>query len=107
MVNPSKQKGTAFETAIVGYLREHGFPYAERRALHGNHDRGDVAGVPGWVLELKAEKKIDLAGYVAEVEVERVNDGAQFGAAVVKRRGKPTRDAYVVMDLASFCELIR
>jgi hypothetical protein len=32
MANPSKRKGTQFETDVVRYLVDHGFPFAERRA---------------------------------------------------------------------------
>ena len=35
MSNPSKQRGTAWETAVVDYMRKHGFPYAERRVTNG------------------------------------------------------------------------
>ena len=35
MTNRSKAIGTAAETAVVRYLAAHGFPAAERRALHG------------------------------------------------------------------------
>jgi hypothetical protein len=106
-VNRSKAKGTAWETALVEYLKVSGFPYAERRALCGTSDRGDVAGIPGVVLEAKAEKVIDLAGYMNEVAAEKRNAGAQVGAAVIKRRSHGTDRAYVVMELCDFVELIR
>lgn len=106
MVNRSKRKGTDFETDVVEYLVEHGFPYAERRAQHGNQDRGDIAGVPGWTLECKALAKIDLAGACTEAQKERENTGTPWWAAIIKRRGKPTRNAYVVMDLEQFVRLI-
>ncbi len=52
----NKQKGTAFETLVVRWLAENGFPYAERRALAGTHDCGDVTGIPGLVIECKTTK---------------------------------------------------
>ena len=60
-MSAAKRKGPAFEGQVVSYLREHGFPQAERRVMGGSRDRGDVAGVPGWVLELKATRALDLA----------------------------------------------
>jgi Holliday junction resolvase len=105
--NPSKQRGTAFETAVVAWLREHGFPYAERRALSGNQDRGDIAGVPGVMLECKAEKAIHLSDYMNEVRVQKANAGAQVGVAVIKRRSHGVERAYVVLELADFVELIK
>ena len=91
----SKQKGTRFETEVARYLG------VERRTLGGSRDRGDL-NIPGWVVELKNEARINLAGYMAEVEVERQNAKATYGAAVVKRRGKGPAEAYVVMPLREF-----
>ena len=45
--------GTAAESAVVKVLREHGFPHAERRALHGSIDLGDITGTPGLAWEVK------------------------------------------------------
>lgn len=106
-MNRSKARGTAFETAVVRYLQEHGFPYAERRALAGNSDRGDIAGVPGVAIECKAVQRIELAQFVDEAQRERANAGAALGVTVVKRRQKSTGDAYVVMPLSAFVALIR
>lgn len=107
MSNPSKRKGTAWESSVVDYLQTHGFPYAERRALNGSQDKGDVAGIPGVVLECKAEKAITLADYMDEVAVEQANARAQIGAAVVKRRNQPVGRAYVVMELHEFVKVIK
>ena len=41
MTNRSKSIGTASERAVVRYLAAHGFPAAERRALHGATDLAD------------------------------------------------------------------
>lgn len=105
-MSASRRKGTAFETAVVNFLREAGYESAERRALNGRNDKGDVAGLPGWVLECKAEKTIDLAGYMGEACREAQNANATSYAAVVKRRGKGVSEAYVVMPLAVFVKEI-
>lgn len=104
----SKQKGTKFETAIVGYVAEHGFPHAERRALSGTQDRGDLAGIPGWVIEAKNCATATLAAWVDEMLAEVANDGAAYGAVWHHRRGKASpADAYVTMTGAMFVRLIR
>ena len=41
MTNPPKKKGTAFESAVVAHIQEHGFP-ARRVTLHGSADQGDI-----------------------------------------------------------------
>ena len=64
------------------------WPHAERRALNGNQDRGDIAGVPGCVIEAKNAKTINLAGWLDEANLERDNDRADLGVVWFKRRGK-------------------
>lgn len=106
-MSASRRKGTAWESAIVDYLTANGATQTERRALCGNSDRGDIAGIPGLVIEAKNEKRIDLAGYVTEAEAERTNDGARIGLAWVKRRGKTSPgEAYVVMTGANLVRLL-
>jgi hypothetical protein len=46
-VSKSRAKGTSWESAIVTYLIEQGWPHAERRALAGALDKGDITGLPG------------------------------------------------------------
>lgn len=107
IVNPSKRKGTAFETLVVRWLQDNGFPFAERRALAGSYDKGDIAGVPGIALECKATKAFTPSEFVDEANIEAHNAGVPTGVAIVKRRGKGAGDAYVLMDLETFVELIR
>lgn len=106
MANPSKRKGTEWESTVVTYLRDHGFPFAERRALSGNLDKGDITGVPGVMLECKDVASITLSTFMQEVQVQKANAGAQVGAAIIKRRRKGVAEAYVVMPLHQFVELI-
>jgi Holliday junction resolvase len=106
MANPSKRKGTTWETAVVDYLREHGQPHAERRALCGNTDKGDLVGIPGVMIEAKNEKTVTLAAYADEVKAQTANAHASIGVAVVKRRNRGAGDAYVVMTLEQFAAMI-
>ena len=108
MTNRSKAKGTAAESAIVAYLKDCGWPHVERRTLNGSADRGDIAGIPGVVIESKNVKTITLGTFVDEANKERDNAGADVGAAWVKRRGKGSpADWYVVMDGETFAGLLR
>ncbi len=106
-MNAAKQKGTAFEAAIVDYLNEHGWTRAERRALNGAQDRGDIAGIAGLVIEAKNCKTLDLAGWLTELEVEIANDHATTGVVVAKRRGKNVSQAYAILSFGSYCELLK
>lgn len=108
MPNPSKRKGTAAETAVVSYLRDHGFPWAERRALAGELDRGDIAGIPSAVIEVKNGARERLAAWVDEAELERVNDHATVAAVWHKRRGTTNPGRwFVTITGAQFTALLR
>jgi hypothetical protein len=88
-----KDIGTAAETAVVKALRLHGFPNAERRALAGAYDLGDITGTPGLVWEVKGGEAAKSASdaqiekWLDETETERINAGADIGVLVVQRRG--------------------
>lgn len=108
MANRSKAKGTAWESVCVDMLQREGAPHAERRTLAGALDRGDIAGVPGVVFECKAEARIDLPGYLAEAERERINDKADLAVVWIKRRGKTGAEhGYIVMVPSAFLALLR
>lgn len=108
MSNPSKQKGTAGETAIVDYLRGQGFNACERRALSGNTDKGDIAGIHDTVIEAKKANKIELSAWLGELAVEMRNANARFGAVWAWRRGKSNpADWYVVMPGHVFADLLK
>lgn len=92
----------------MDYLRANHVPYAERRTLGGANDQGDIAGIPGVVIECKAERAITLSSYVDETEKERTNNGARLGVAWIKRRGKTSPGAgYVVMTGAQLIQLLQ
>ena len=105
VANPSKRKGTAFERQVADWLKDNGFPDADRSVLRGNKDRGDIIGLACWCLELKATRQIDLAGALDEAAREAKNLGTEFYAAVIKRRRKSVAAAYVVMPLKTFVRL--
>lgn len=104
----NRAKGTAWESAIVRALIDNGWPHAERRALAGANDKGDIAGIAGVVIEAKSVKAITLADFLDQAHTERDNAGASIGAAWIKRRGKTSAEhGYVVMDGATFMQLLK
>lgn len=104
-MSAAKRKGTAFETDVVKFLRPV-WKGVERRTLSGVHDRGDIAGITDIVFECKATRTIDLAGAVDEAQIEKDNAGADLGIAVIKRRMKPTAQAYAVLPLDEMVKLL-
>lgn len=101
MANRSKQVGTKAESAVVRAAQTRGFFGAERRALRGRNDVGDVLLCPGVVIEVKggdmARKASDalVAKWLVETERERVNAGAEHAFLVVQRAGVGPRNAHL------------
>jgi hypothetical protein len=95
MVNIPRIKGTGAETAVVTYLSEHGWPYAERRSLNGSQDRGDVTGMPGLAVEVKyANAGIRMGSWLTETGIERLNARADHGILVIKPVGMGDRNVH-------------
>lgn len=94
-----KDIGTQGETAVVRYLRANGFPYAERRALAGANDLGDVTGTPGVCWEVKAGRVAEasadgcLATWQAQLDTEQRNTRSDIGVLVLKRKAVGTANA--------------
>lgn len=106
-MSAARRKGTRFESELVAFLTANGWPHAERRALRGVDDRGDVVGAGPIVWEAKACKSIDLAGFTDETECERRNADADLGVLVVKRRQRSTGHAYAVVPLEAMAKLLK
>lgn len=93
MTNKPKVIGTQAETRVVNYLKRSGFPHAERRALAGQQDKGDILVTRGLIAEVKAGAMAEdasderLRGWCAETERERINAEADHAFLVVKRKG--------------------
>lgn len=95
-MSASRAKGTRAETAVVDYLRANGFPYAERRALGGSHDKGDIAGVPGWVIEVKDCKAKSPGAWLEEARQEAINARVDLYCTWVKKAGKASPGEWTV-----------
>jgi len=106
-VNPSKAKGTAAETAVKTRMRRW-FPSAERRALAGAYDLGDITGIGGVCIEIKAHKRYNIGAWLLELAVEKANAKADVGVLVVKPVGVgDTRvgEWWAIMRLDDWCEM--
>lgn len=108
MSNPNKEKGTRWETAITRFLQDAGlFAYKPRQ--EGHRDIGDIHVGGAFVIQAKAYKDIlaALRDGVEGAAVQKLHARMPFGVAVVKRPRKPIADAYVVLRLADFPDLVR
>lgn len=105
----SKRKGTAGESAVVSFLRTAGFPYAERLALQGSKDRGDITGIPGVVVECKASDAYLWSSWLTEARVEKENANATHAFVASKPRGvgsTRTGDWFAGMYLGDYVNLL-
>jgi hypothetical protein len=109
VVTRPKDKGTAAETLVARYLRKTYWPHAERRALSGGQDKGDITGTPGLVWEVKAAKTLCVPAWLRETEAERQNADADYATLVIKPVGVgATRvgEWYALMDRDRFREIL-
>lgn len=117
MSNPSRRTGSEWETRLEGYLRGR-FGNAERMPLSGVNDQGDLFfhwQGRAFVIEAKAERKINLSAYVTEAKAEAQNwwnkRKAQWPMphpiAIVKRRNHSVGKSYVVLELDEFVRLVK
>jgi hypothetical protein len=106
-VSKSKAKGTNFETLIKQYFIDQGFD-ADRQVLSGSKDVGDIKV---WkvdsVFELKNCVKLNLSGWLAETEIERINAGKRWGFTIFKRKGKgKAEQQYCLMTVGQLAEIL-
>jgi len=86
--NPQRRKGTAAEATVVAHLRNW-WPDAERRALHGSTDLGDVV-LPrdlDLTIEIKNQRTYQLPAWFKQMQTEQANAGTSRGLLVIKPNG--------------------
>lgn len=108
MANRSKQKGTAFESDVVGFINIVAPRLrARRNVLHGSKDIGDIdTENQKWALELKNCAKMELAQWVEEARKEAANADRPWFAVIHKRRMKRAGDSFVTMPLHVFIDVL-
>lgn len=90
MANLNKKKGTAAETRVVKFLQARKIK-AERRALHGNTDQGDII-LPehNIILEVKTGKQTEnysrsqFEKWIEQARVEGRNTGLPCYLVIVR-----------------------
>jgi hypothetical protein len=99
----SKERGTKTETMTVRYLQKT-WPAAERRAMRGNADPGDVVNVPFTTIEVKGDRSNRLAKWQAETLKERDNNGDPLCLLVVRVAYRPVEawDAWMPLRQLGF-----
>ena len=107
-MSKSKQKGTLAETAVADYLKQT-FSAVERRTLSGANDKGDIAGVPNCVVEVKNQRTYKIHEWLKETETERINAEVDLGILVIKPNGvgvSKVNQWWAVVSLETITKLI-
>jgi hypothetical protein len=105
----SKQKGTLAESAVADYLKST-WETVERRVLSGKNDKGDIAGIPKIVIEVKNQKSYKFSEWLKETKIEQINAEADYGVLVVKPNGvgvSKTDQWWAVLPLEDLVSLLR
>lgn len=105
MTHPSRAKGSAFERRLVAWLRDHGFPEADRAYGEGRADDcGDVDGIDGVCVQARNTKRVELG---AGLDAARRQARGRLPVLVLHRRGRADPgEAFAVLALADLAELL-
>jgi len=109
----AKAAGASFERLIADYLADRVDDRIDRRVKTGAKDKGDIAGVrvtgnARVVIECKDYGgRIEAGIWMREADIERINDDAEVGLVIAKRRGttKPG-EQWVLMTVDDLIGLI-
>jgi len=101
----SSEIGSAWERKVTAWLVDRGLPAVRLRGTEGPRDHGDIGGFNRWALDCKDQATMRLGAWVLQAKQEARNSQKPLSAVVVKQRGRPTKEALVVMDLQTFALL--
>jgi hypothetical protein len=112
----AKRAGASFEQDVAAYLADKlARPGIERRHLSGANDRGDITGlfVQGERVVVECKNyggRVELSAWIRELEIEMLNDKANLGFIVAKRKGttEPGKQwvAMTLDDLIRFITIV-
>lgn len=111
-MSAAKQKGTAWETALVRTLGAYWagrYGLAPRRvAQEGFADSGDLHGISPFIAQAKNYRSWEEAIRLGldGAEKQKGHAGEPFGVAFVKRVRRSVGDGYAVMTVATFARLL-
>ncbi|MGW3724856.1 hypothetical protein [Streptomyces sp. NPDC000851] len=112
MANPSKARGTRWESAIrdylnglLGYSHPTDWRLVKRQAQEGAKDVGDLHAWP-FILEAKDVKSPAVPTWLRQADQEAVNAGFPYGVVIHKVRGKGPALARVHLTDATYWRLL-
>lgn len=119
-MNAAKQKGTAFETLVLTYMRDKGFNRVYRPATKGIYDTGDINGITRTngrlkqaILQCKNQKTFKLSEWLndAVTQAGQMEVGGDAIPIVVAKRPrigeKSLGETYALLRLDDLISLLR
>ena len=104
----SKAKGYAGEREYVEAAIEAGFSGAGRNgSVYGSKDRGDIHGIPGWVIQVKNVAVLKIPEYMKDAEEQARNAGVKLFCLAFKLKGKHMREGVTVLPNRTWFQLVR
>lgn len=106
----ARQAGSRFERDIADCLALHVDDRIDRRVKTGAADKGDIAGLRlgnGKRVVIEAKNyggRYQVGPWLDEADKERLNDGAEVGVVIAKRRG--TQDPLQQVAILTVADLI-
>lgn len=84
-----RNKGARTERELVAWLRDLGIR-ADRTSRGADvHQMGDIAGIPGWVIEVKWWKRPSPAVWMRQLDAEMAAAGVEDGVVIWRPPGRP------------------
>jgi hypothetical protein len=104
----AKSKGRMTENIWVGYLHSWGLTKVERRRLMGSFDQGDISGWDRVCTEVKSGAKLNIPGWLKELDAEIVNSKSEVGYLTIRPKGLPKpEDWYIVLRPDMFMTIMK
>jgi hypothetical protein len=101
-LSKSRAKGTAYENIVRDYLKENGFPEAERESF--SSALGDIANMP-MTIECKSVSRMTLPAWLTQVEKSSQKTGKP-GVVVHKRIRQTVSKSYCTMELSTLSSIL-
>lgn len=103
----SKSKGYRGETEFCEAAKEAGFLSVERNgSRYGSKDRGDIAGLPDWTIQVKSVAKYSIPEWLRDAKEQAQNGGTRWFGLALKLTGKHMRDGAFLMPNERFFALL-
>lgn len=102
-MSKNKDAGTWAETQVTRSYIKAGWLYAERRALTGALDKGDIAGIPDFCTQVKNVATPRLETWFAELLDQKENAKASGCLLVVRKKYKPVAKWDAWMPYGQLC----